>query len=99
MEVRHGYSSIIARGLQGVPAARSCEEDEDGPQARRLLTQAAIYDGPTVTLTAGRFARPSNKLAIFSGQSPRRAVTSFTKRCEGNGGVTGSILPRTKTKA
>jgi hypothetical protein len=31
MEVRHGYSSIIARGLQGVPAARSCEEDEGWP--------------------------------------------------------------------
>jgi hypothetical protein len=50
MEVRHGYSSIIARGLQGVAAARPCEE-EDGPQARRL-TLAAIYDGATRTEAA-----------------------------------------------
>src|SRR6202161_104746 len=28
MEVRHVYSSIIARGLQGISPARSCEEDE-----------------------------------------------------------------------
>ena len=45
MEVRHVYSNIVARGLQGISAARTCEEDEiDGPQARRLLALAAIYD-------------------------------------------------------
>src|SRR6266436_7543243 len=31
MEVRHGYSSSVARGLQGISAARSCEEDEGWP--------------------------------------------------------------------
>jgi transposase len=52
MEVRHGYSSIVARGLQGISATRSCEEDKDGPQARRLLALAAIYDGATRTEAA-----------------------------------------------
>jgi hypothetical protein len=52
MGVRHGYSSIIARRLQGIPVARSCEEDEDGPHARRLLALAAIYDGATRTEAA-----------------------------------------------
>src|ERR1039457_3707143 len=31
MEVRHVYSSIVARGLQGISAARTCEEDEGWP--------------------------------------------------------------------
>src|SRR6478736_6767884 len=52
MEVRHGYSSSVARGLQGFAAARSCEENEGRPQARRLLAVAAIYDGATRTEAA-----------------------------------------------
>jgi transposase len=45
MEVRHVYSSGIARRLQGISAARA-------PQARRLLALAAIYDGASRTEAA-----------------------------------------------
>src|SRR5450756_1857559 len=31
MEVRHVHSSTVARGLQGISAARTCEEDEGWP--------------------------------------------------------------------
>src|SRR5258707_15123287 len=53
MEVRHGYSSSVARGLQGFAAARGlARKTKDGPQARRLLAVAAIYDGATRTEAA-----------------------------------------------
>src|SRR6187401_3810606 len=47
MEVRHGYSSSVARGLQGL-----ARKTKDGPQARWLLALAAIYDGATRTEAA-----------------------------------------------
>ena len=31
MEVRHVYSSVVARGLQGIATARAREEDEGWP--------------------------------------------------------------------
>src|SRR3954454_6372521 len=31
MEVRHVHSGIVARGLQGISTARTCEEDEGWP--------------------------------------------------------------------
>ena len=45
MEVRHGGSDTVARRFRCVAAARLGEKD--GPQARRLLALAAIYDGAT----------------------------------------------------
>jgi transposase len=52
MEVRHGYSSGVAGRRQGISAALTCKEDEEYPQARRLLALAAIYDGATRTEAA-----------------------------------------------
>jgi len=52
MEVRHVHSGIVARGLQGISTARTCEEDEGWPAGRRLLALAAIYDGATRTEAA-----------------------------------------------
>ena len=53
MEVRHGDSSSVARGLQGFAALRGlARKTKDGPQARRLLAVAAIYDGATRTEAA-----------------------------------------------
>jgi len=46
---------IVARGLQGISTARTCElarKTKDGPQARRLLALAAICDGATRTEAA-----------------------------------------------
>ena len=51
-EVRHVGSDTIAPRFWCVPAAWFGEEDEDGPQARRLLALAAIYDGATRTEAA-----------------------------------------------
>jgi hypothetical protein len=48
MEVCHGYSGIIARGTMRALARKT----KDGPQARRLLALAAIYDGATRTEVA-----------------------------------------------
>ncbi len=53
MEVRHGYCIIVARGLFKASQLRAvARKTKDGPQARRLLTLAAIYDGATRTEAA-----------------------------------------------
>ena len=50
MEVRHDYSSGVGRGLLRASQLRGLAgKTKDGPQARRLLTLAAIYDGATRT--------------------------------------------------
>src|SRR6516165_5034599 len=51
-EVRHVGSDTIAPRLWCVPAAWLAKKTKDGPQARRLLALAAIYDGATRTEAA-----------------------------------------------
>ena len=51
-EVRHVGSDTIAPRFWCVPAAWLAKKTKDGPQARRLLALAAIYDGATRTEAA-----------------------------------------------
>src|SRR5271170_8034236 len=50
MEVRHGDS--VTWGFQGHQLRSLARKTKDGPQARRLLAVAAIYDGATRTAAA-----------------------------------------------
>ena len=43
---------VALRGTLAHRSARSARKTKDGPQARRLLTLAAIYDGATRTEAA-----------------------------------------------
>ena len=52
MEVRHVGSDFFATGFSCSSASRFGEAARDGPQTRRLLTLAAIYDGATRTEAA-----------------------------------------------
>ena len=54
MEVRHDYSSGVARGLSKASQLRGLARKTEGwlRSARRLLTLAAIYDGATRTEAA-----------------------------------------------
>jgi hypothetical protein len=52
MEVRHGYSGIVARDFKASQLRGLARKTKDGPQARRLLAVAAIYDGATRTEAA-----------------------------------------------
>ena len=51
-EVRHVHSSIVARDFKASQLRALARKTKDGPQARRLLTLAAIYDGATRTEAA-----------------------------------------------
>jgi len=81
MEVRHGYSSIIARGLQGVAAARPCEEDEGGPAGSAAFdagshmatrTEAAKIGGVTLQIIRDWVMRFNARGAsgLLDGKSP-----------------------------
>ena len=65
-EVRHVGSDTIAPRFWCVASARFGEEDEVGPQARRLLALAAIYDGATRTEALRKHAKPRLNDQLFA---------------------------------
>ena len=84
MEVRHVHSGIVARGLQGISTARTCEEDEGWPAGiggflrwRRLTigatrTEAARIGGVTLQIIRDWVMRFNARGAcgLLDGKSP-----------------------------
>ena len=75
MEVRHDYSSIVARGFNGISTARTCEEGEGWPAGSATFGAGALvtYGGVSLFVAFFVLAPMAQELFRVAG-IPRRLM-------------------------